>query len=201
MVFSDDSPPRFAFYPTPSCRLSPGLSSSCTYLPPFSAQPGSQPLVVVQATRKWSCKCTMHAVPCPRHPHPLSFSSSYFVSLHGVWWAWDGLFVCFFLSLHLYRDIHPHHPGATITSYLLSHLSTLTSRCSSDRPWCNGGTLSSIPSAWCYGLHGAMWASLRYPASGRKGFASTDSQSYIFLIAVFLFLVFFSYPPRILGRS
>ena len=113
-----------------------------------------------------------------------------------------GRSVClFFLSLHLYRDIHPHHPGATITSYLLPHLSTLTSCCSSDTPWCNGCTLSSIPSAWCYGLHGAMWASLGDPASGRKGFASTDSQSYIFLIAVFLFLVFFSYPPRILGRS
>lgn len=160
MVFSDDSPPPFPpllpyiSIPLSFWRLSPGLTS-CTY----SLLSTRVPKLSCRASyhQKWSCKCTMHVVPCPRHPLSSALFSFYFVLLHGVWWAWDGSLL-FFFSVATTTITHPQSVWGYY--YLLPHpSSTLTSRCSSDGAQCRGCTLSSYPIclalwvAWHHGGH------------------------------------------------
>ena len=173
VVFSDDSPPRYALYHPillPLWRLSPGLGSSCTYSGHSSPNPGfnTQSLRKLPENGLASVRCTRFLALviltlCLFHLPTLFRCTE--CGGHGT----VCLVFVFLSRFPSYRDIHPYHPGATIISYLPPLLSTLTSRCSSDRAWCNSCTLPSIPSAWCSGLHGAIWASIGDPASGRKG--------------------------------
>jgi hypothetical protein len=131
----------------------------------------------------------MHVVPCPRHPLSSAFSSLFcFVLLHGVWWAWDGSLLFFFsvattTITHLqsvwgYYYLLPPIPHPIIyldcTLFSLSHLLGAVG-CMA--PWV--GIIGGI----------GVWA---------EGFASTDSQSYIYLIGISWSLASFLLFSRIL---
>jgi hypothetical protein len=99
------------------------------------------------------------------------YSRSALFLLHGVWWAWDGSLL-FFLSVATTTITHLQSVWGYY--YLLPPIphpsSTLTAHC------------LLIPSIWRYGLHGTMVGIIGGIGVWAEGFASTDSQSYIYLI-------------------
>jgi hypothetical protein len=171
------------------------LTSYCIYTRPFFYS-----IRVLKLSRrasyhqKWSCKCTMHVVPCPRHPLSSAFLFSFFFLFRCTECGGHGTVrYSFFLCRYYLYYTHPITSGAPTTSYLPHHLSTLTSRCffgwstvqrlhSAEAAQCRGCTRVSytiylaLSVAWHHvGIIGGfgVWA---------ERFASTDSQSYIYLI-------------------
>jgi hypothetical protein len=175
VVFSDDSPTPFPpLLPSIYLSLPPPLATECRveillyilfarlFLP---SQLGFQTSVVAQVTTKnglASVRCTWFLPLVILFCHPFFFFFCYFVSLHGVWWAWDGSLL-FFVSPSLYHYYpHPLQPGVTTTtSYLLPLPIYL------DTPLFYGWSRSAHDIALSFlfhllgamGLHGTMWAS------------------------------------------
>lgn len=166
-------------------QLRPGLISSCTYSSPVLHPSTRIPTLSCRASYhpKWSCKVYDARGSLPSSSYFLCFFFCFcFVLLHGVWWAWDGSLL-FFFSLSLLPLLHISRvSGATITSYLLYltpliyldctlfSLSHLLGAMGCMAPWV--GIIGGI----------GVWA---------EGFASTDSQSYIYLIGTSWSLVSF----------
>jgi hypothetical protein len=207
VVFSDDSPtpfppllPSIYLSPPPLWRLSAELKSSCTYSSPVSSFPlnsDSKP----QLSRKLPPKMVLQVYDARgSFPSSSSFVILFFFSSvtlfrctecggHGTV-RYSFLFLPRFITItHI-----PFNLGLLLlppTYYL--YLSTLTPRCSMD-----GAAVHTILHSRSYSIYLALWVCMAPcghhrgdSASGRKGFASTDSQSYIYLIAVFLLLALF----------